>query len=844
MARTQLTCSCGWVFFVANPTSNVVACPSCGDEVKIPHAKAGKPMNAAEIARDKAKQRSLIMLAGGALLGCGILVAVVLALGSSGKPKTDGGGGTKYGGGTATPYGNPTTSRPPPPRTVPPIADPEVPGAKIDWERRMNFAIYKLNVAGMTTEVLRWRKANAEAEQLEGNMMNYWQELTNAIKMLRQELGQGGVVVPGHMLPGDRITYFESQPFEQMSFKEKDQILSAWLSTKLRGGVMLQVSVKRQDAVIPVIMNFIECPKDLRYITKLISIDLVESPDPVAPGRPVMVAIPADIARDTRERLLALHPYWQLHLGEDKAKIEGMLKDGKAEASEIEWLKNRIVEINTIMSDEMSSCRAQIAELETRLKGTVDANDVIILKNGERREGKIIKDTELEIELLVQHGTGPTAIRGSRKIKKEDIDKVLKGAGASTEFDGKFRAAREDARALYHLMTWCKEKNLKVQMELVAYALILKDPGNETARKELGFLKTADGVWTREREGSREGDKFKYDGRLFTLQEFLAYLRQKGYIEVNGLWCEKRDWSFRIDSLYADEKKVQANGGMIIQRIVKESRAILDPNTKQYRTEIVSVETGRFLSGGSLVVTAPTGSTFLEARVRAVSELTLTGNITVRVLTEDQREMHLYTMISAGRNDQSYDVTAAVKGTTRFFVEAQLAGAQSPIDNGTAMFLPSTRNTRNVFEAKAKISVPLTKINELLSRQPQPGPGPGPGPVPLPGPADGSEEARKQLEAAAESVLGPDDHFKDAVLKIRARTDGMKFSGSCSVPEDYKRVIKVMPDPTTWDPNLTPAAAMLDLGGWWSQLNLDARKQFARFFGVYCAWVRHWKSQK
>jgi len=50
--------------------------------------------------------------------------------------------------------------------------------------------------------------------------------------------------------------------------------------------------------------------------------------------------------------------------------------------------------------------------------------------------------------------------------------------------------------------------------------------------------------------------------------------------------------------------------------------------------------------------------------------------------------------------------------------------------------------------------------------------------------------------------------------------------------------VSVIQNPLTFDPSKLTVPQAVEIGTWWSQLTADERRQFAKYFGLWCAFTR------
>lgn len=118
--------------------------------------------------------------------------------------------------------------------------------------------------------------------------------------------------------------------------------------------------------------------------------------------------------------------------------------------------------------------------------------EVLILKNGDKIEGKVIEETDEYVKLDTKYGV--------LKVQKSDIEKREKGDPTIEEYNKK---KAELAEKHFELAMWCKEKGLKEEMKKELESVITLNPDHEGARAELGYIRK-DGAWVKKDQPKEE----------------------------------------------------------------------------------------------------------------------------------------------------------------------------------------------------------------------------------------------------------------------------------------------------------------------------------------------------
>ena len=503
MARIALKCACGWNFFVPGSTQGAeTPCPSCGDAVAIPGRKPGqgeaKPpgLRAAE---RQARQRLVALLAG--LVVAIVVVVAVLLTGSGGggqdavddrpsdprSPLVDR---------RPTSVGRPVAPdrRPVLPDAAPPSSpsDPRAPaGPSADVQiaelrAQIRHQVWMQNVAGITAEVLRLRNHT----QLYENMLLRMRDEETKIEQKVTRLAELGdrFAVESHLQAGDRIIGFSSRDLTTMRPGDAAALMAQWLSTFRANQPVEQVIALRGTQRIDLYMQFPEETKELLALSREAALAgpgsepfsadpaSIPAPPPGADTAPV----PADILQGIEARFAALPAGYRQALAlPERDRLERLLKSKQGTGDDHSFLRVRVLEeVLPAFEREAANFRAKAAELEAKVKEPT-AVDVVHLKDGRKLEGQIVEETETQIRLKFKLGSVP--------VKREEIDRIVKGAGAGVEFPDRYKAAAGKLPELVKLLEWCMQKNLRTEREFVATLILTMDPVHEGARKALNL---------------------------------------------------------------------------------------------------------------------------------------------------------------------------------------------------------------------------------------------------------------------------------------------------------------------------------------------------------------------
>jgi hypothetical protein len=503
MPRIALNCRCGWNFFIPDSTQgSEVPCPSCGEGVRVPGRKPGQQaMAPGLLAAAKARQQQMTRLligVGAAIVVVGVVLVIVLMSGGSSDDAADAGPRPNYGIGgmgessRSSSAGDASSGRTPEKRVTSPKDSPRLTDFQVaDHKRGIEHNVWLLNVAGVASEVLRLRGSFVnEYERLQSHMAG----LEGKIQHSLNELATNGekMALEPYMLPQDRILTFSQKDLTGMKPLDAAALLNDWLG-RFKAGLLEQVVVQRGPSKLTLYFHFKEETKELLQMarlpmnavadagsnpTALPSPSEIKDPPPAADAGPL--PLPDALVKQITSGFDGLPPgYRQILPADDRQRVDTLLKSGKGTAEDVEYLKTRVAgDLLSKCEQEAALCRAKVAELEAKAKEQTSV-DTILFKDGRKVEGKVEEETEEHVKIKSRFG--------SVKVLKADIQRIDRGKGAGVQFPDKYKEAAGKVDKLQALLAWCKENNLRLERELVAYVILTLDASNDRARTEAGL---------------------------------------------------------------------------------------------------------------------------------------------------------------------------------------------------------------------------------------------------------------------------------------------------------------------------------------------------------------------
>jgi len=453
MARIALNCTCGWNFFLPSTTpGHEVACPSCGQNVRIPGRKPGDavPTSAGAIAAGiQQKQRTIKMLIGVGVLV--LIVAGVLVFLSSGGPPPP-----PPPSASNEPRSTPRTPTPrpaaPDARPTAPQPPPETPLFTADqlesFRRDITTNIWLTNMSGVVSECARFRNFTNEWAQLQADMARFDTKIKHDLGELARA-GQKFPVEP-YLQAGDQFIGFVDKDLASLKASDAAAFIRRWLKDWTASPNQSQVNVQRGDSKLTIYIQFPEETKELLSLLRYPF--LLSDPDPGLPGVPgsgaaETLGIPADLLKDIQGRFDALTPgYRNWMTPNDRKRLGDLTQNKKGLQEDIDWLRSRILgEVLPAFEQESIMIRAKIQTIEPKLAQGVPSDRLIFVDGRKPVECEVLLANDEIVKVKIRNN-GVT-------YKKEEILRIEKGKGAATEFPARYSEAKGSPDKLGPLLT-------------------------------------------------------------------------------------------------------------------------------------------------------------------------------------------------------------------------------------------------------------------------------------------------------------------------------------------------------------------------------------------------------
>lgn len=470
MARITLNCTCSWTFFVPGTVQgHEVPCPSCGQAVRLPGRKPGQESKRApgEIAAEQAGKQQLIWRIVGAaavvVVAAGIYAAIPKSTPVEEKvvekpsPFT-----TQPGSGTVTPKNEEANK-------AREAAAREERIKKISERGREQ--VTQINLGYLVAETFRLKGKPEESARVQADIDSYRGEIRIALAALQKE----------NQLPnldpvfekGDVLVRLDKQTMTGMETADAARFLREWVRTWHTSHGDYDVAVQRSGKEVSFKMTFPKASQELFRLQRLLE---TLPPEPI-PQAPEGVQVEAGLRKQYQDRMAALPAGYNRFIAPAELKrMDDLAKGTRGNDEDVEWFKVRAFEatLPTLEADA-AAIKMKLNELQEKVKENT-VPDAVVLGDGRRLEGKIIKEPNGGIRLKFALGS----------MVLSDVKELQPGKGAGSEYPARYEAAKGKVQALQELMAWCEKSKLTNERQYVAAQILTLDPHHDAAR---GVLK-------------------------------------------------------------------------------------------------------------------------------------------------------------------------------------------------------------------------------------------------------------------------------------------------------------------------------------------------------------------
>ena len=166
--------------------------------------------------------------------------------------------------------------------------------------------------------------------------------------------------------------------------------------------------------------------------------------------------------------------------------------------------------------------------------------DVIVLKSGEKLEGKIISETATSLRIETPFGT--------TDVERTRVAKIERGQTPKDKYTERKAALKAgDVAGRWELALFCKENKLTKEWKKLLEEILAIDPQHDQANREVGRIQY-DGKWftkealekykDEERKKMEAAGMVLHDGRWMTEAEAMT---AKGFVQLEGKWVSKEE---------------------------------------------------------------------------------------------------------------------------------------------------------------------------------------------------------------------------------------------------------------------------------------------------------------
>jgi hypothetical protein len=440
-----------------------------------------------------------------------------------------------------------------------------------------------------------------------------------------------------------------------------------------------------------------------------------------SPKEPDRRALDGALADRVRKRVLEQPEYYvRTFLSDaDARRARDLLGSGRATEDDLAFLRDRIDrDVAEKIEKEKDFLTAAVAAREPDPR-RIDAPDVLRFK-----------DRQLEVRVLEESETTVKyAYRGQTVTQsRTDILSVSRGAAPATQFHEKLKAAA-NPRDLYALAEWCRESRLEPQREYVLYRILLADPANAIARRDLGLpltgpLKPGPSV---EPVPERMGDSYVYEGKAYTAAALRRALAEKGYVVVDGRWCATREWKWTPRE-YWKSKALKIGGQNITLQTREDVRTVqmydLDQQKLVPAKQIIPgvhfigpVAGAEPRAKGTARIEIEPPGPMVECRILAAASVQEgRGSITVQIEPEGRAAVPLYA-IASGIHRKAIDAGEMLRGARRFALVAEIETEVAAVDGRIqtfALFLPGDAKDPEPLSIEARVAEPAPHLDKII----------------------------------------------------------------------------------------------------------------------------------
>jgi hypothetical protein len=107
-----------------------------------------------------------------------------------------------------------------------------------------------------------------------------------------------------------------------------------------------------------------------------------------------------------------------------------------------------------------------------------------------------------------------------------------------------------------------------------------------------------------------------------------------------------------------------------------------------------------------------------------------------------------------------------------------------------------------------------------------------------PSPVGRNEATVMAMEGIARDVTSKVTSLTDVINMMRTQTESLRYTQAVQPSEKSAPCLRWINNPLTFSLSNVPAASAVEVGTWWGTLTPNERQEFAKFFGLWCAYQR------
>lgn len=558
---------------------------------------------------------------------------------------------------------------------ITPKSDGPRPGPSTPPPRKdiLDRAAGDVNAAVLAKEAARFRG--------DTRLQNEFLAQANDARRRLEELRPGSELQ--HLEPGDEVLQFQDTDLTKLSTAAAGEFLSK-AAESIPQGSYYKVLARRHGRPIDLYLYF-------PYATGAAGVATA------ADGR---VKIDAEFAHELQQQVLSLGS--DRLYPDDRRRVEKILGEGSASREDYAFLVRLLAkDAAGDAFNEKESFDQQIAKLE-KMAATAPVPDALLTKTQHRVVGQIAAETQSSV--TIQTVLMPLT------IAKSDVQVFYLSKDLREEFDRRLKTAQRQPEAFPQLLVWCRDWQLPVHKELVAYHMLRVDRHDRQARLAANFFSVGEGKWST-RGNIASGSPVPAPPKPETRADVRPLLESYGFVEQGGRWFTRESWEAGIDTLHQPGSfPLKLQGLAVTPWREDDTPQSRDPSLKGRKTSNDAPRL-RFLAPtatqgiATLSVEAP--HTLVDCQLRAVGvviEAGHGGRVEVFLTPEGSSSKTLYT-IDQGGNDAWHDITPHVAGKKRFTVSARLSTTKDSY-HAYARFLNSLPESKQVFWARGTVLKP------------------------------------------------------------------------------------------------------------------------------------------